>query len=498
MEGGLAVAGVALAIPGIIDLCIKYGLFLKEKYDLYKSMDADMKLYDLIRNLVEGEMHDVLMFFTSIDSKLSDDLHGQIESLLLQLKAELIGLRALVTAKPAAFFEKVKYSLRQAKEFRKRFTSLEEWHVRFLRRATVLVLFGNFSPNIKDKTVEEAAARAVRRIKRIREAVTGADPEELYHGELPEEARLESFTNSTAVVLKNPGSPDSIIEFRPYGTSSDAKNATRYIVQELASKMAGADPSTMGILRSLGFYDDTGAHRNRFVLQFEIPKGKTNPKTLQDLLADDKNQKDLVHSLSDRVTLAKKIASGLLFVHAGGFVHKKVNPTNIFVFETENGAYPSHIGEPYLTGFDLVRKADQASARLATEDWKENIYLHPDRHRLQEGDEFTMLHDIYSLGVVLLEIAYWSSFTDLRGIGKYLLAKEDKSQLLGPDDLKRQYIRLAEKHIPPRLGSNYSELVKSCLEGLPNGDGPPHVKTAVAVGSSYMEQVMGQLEQINL
>jgi serine/threonine protein kinase len=248
----------------------------------------------------------------------------------------------------------------------------------------------------------------------------------------------------------------------------------------------------------MGFYDDPGEHRNRFVLQFEIPAGKTNPKILQDLLTDDKNQQGLVHSLSDRVTLAKKIASGLLFFHAGGFVHKKVNPTNIFVFETETGAYPGHIGEPYLTGFDLVRKADQASARLATEDWRENIYLHPDRHRLQPGDEFTMLHDIYSLGVVLLEIACWSSFTDLRGIGKYLLTKDDKSQLLGPDGLKKQYIRLAEKHIPPHLGSNYSELVKSCLDGLPNEDGTPRAETAAAVGSSYMEQVMGQLEQINL
>lgn len=498
MSEGLAVAGVALAIPGIIDLCIKYGLFLKRKYDLYKSMDADMKLYDLIRNLVEGEMHDVLIFFKAIDSKLSDDLRGQIGSLLLQLQAELTGLQALVITKPAAFFEKVKYSLHQVKEFRKRFTSLEEWHVRFLRRATVLVLFGNFSPIIKDKTVEEAATRAVRRIKRIREAVTGADPEELYHGELPKEARLEGFKDSTAVVLKNPGSPDSVIEFRPYGTSSDKKNATRDIVQELASKMAGADPRTMGILRSMGFYDDPGEHRNRFVLQFEIPAGKTNPKTLQDLLTDDKNQKSLVHSLSDRVTLAKKIASGLLFVHAGGFVHKKVNPTNIFVFETETGAYPGHIGEPYLTGFDLVRRADQASARLATEDWRENIYLHPDRHRLQPGDEFTMLHDIYSLGVVLLEIACWSSFIDRGRIGKYLLSKDDKSQLLGPDSLKKQYIRLAEKHIPPHLGSNYSELVKSCLEGLLNEDGTLRAETAAAVGSSYMEQVMGQLEQINL
>ena len=505
VEESLAVVGVALAIPGILDLCIKYGSFLKDKYDLYKSMDKDMKLYNLVRNLVDGEMYDVLMFFKAIDSRLSDDLRGQIESLLLQLKAELTALEALVKAKPAVL-EKLKYSAHKAKKIRKKCTSLEEWHVRFLRRATVFVLFGNFSPSTKDKSVEQAAARAIQRIKRIRKAIVGPNPDDMFHGELPNGAEWENIKDSSAMVLTKLEVSPSISEFRPYGSSSDVdkKNASRYIIRDLATKLAGADPSTMGILRSTGFYDDT--LKNRFVLQFEFPAGRSKLRTLQDLLTAKENQKGLPHSLSDRVNLAKKIASALLFIHAGGFVHKKVNPTNVFVFETATEIYPDHIGEPYLTGFDLVRKVDDTSARLETKDCKENIYLHPDRHRLQPGDEFTMLHDIYSLGVVLLEIACWSSFTNINGIGKYLVkphtVKENskdivKSKHLEPDNLKRQYIRLAKKQIPPNLGSNYYELVEACLDGLADEDGTPH-DSKVALGSSYMEQVVAKLEEINL
>lgn len=40
---------------------------------------------------------------------------------------------------------------------------------------------------------------------------------------------------------------------------------------------------------------------------------------------------------------------------------------------------------------------------------------------MTQGDDFTMRHDIYSLGVVLLEVSLWDTFTNkATGIGKYL------------------------------------------------------------------------------
>jgi hypothetical protein len=42
---------------------------------------------------------------------------------------------------------------------------------------------------------------------------------------------------------------------------------------------------------------------------------------------------------------------------------------------------------------------------IEVKEWKKNVYLHPDRHRMGVGDEYTVRHDVYSLGVVLLEIA---------------------------------------------------------------------------------------------
>lgn len=116
------------------------------------------------------------------------------------------------------------------------------------------------------------------------------------------------------------------------------------------------------------------------------------------------------------------------------------------------------------------------------------------------------MHDIYSLGNVLLEVACSSSFVDRHGIGKSLWISEIVNntgkdvvshKLPTPENLKRQYIRLAKRRIPPLLGTNYCEVVISCLEGLPNEDGTAQ-DSALMSGSAYVEQVMGKLEKLNL
>lgn len=43
-------------------------------------------------------------------------------------------------------------------------------------------------------------------------------------------------------------------------------------------------------------------------------------------------------------------------------------------------------------------------------EWERNLYRHPVRQGLWSEEAFIMQHDIYSLGVCLIEIALWQSF----------------------------------------------------------------------------------------
>jgi len=93
-----------------------------------------------------------------------------------------------------------------------------------------------------------------------------------------------------------------------------------------------------------------------------------------------------------------------------------------------------------------------------------------------------MQHDIYSLGVILLEIGLWTSFVVYdSGDDKSVLPKPHP--MLGAADLNAQTRRggafdnkktleaLAERGLPARLGTRYTNIVLLCLRCLDSGTG---------------------------
>ena len=192
-------------------------------------------------------------------------------------------------------------------------------------------------------------------------------------------------------------------------------------------------------------------------------------------------------------------------MHSGDFVHKNIRPENLIIFEpTVNVSgrskrqfqFPRAIGDAYLVGYDGIRKVDAASNRIRVDDWKQTIYLSPVRHRLSIGDEYKMQHDVYSLGVVLLEIALWGSFTSRSsGIGKLLW---DGQSLKPPDELKQTFINIAKRNVPQLMGQRFSDVVVVCLEELKDDEdqGRLEDQDGIVVETAYITEVMNKLEEI--
>lgn len=99
---------------------------------------------------------------------------------------------------------------------------------------------------------------------------------------------------------------------------------------------------------------------------------------------------------------------------------------------------------------------------MDTVEWHQRLYLPPERLRekLQRA-RYTWKHDIYSLGVVLLEIAMWENFADEKGrMGKHLKAATDPPAFL-----------ISQVKQAPRLLRNlYGDAVLACLRMLRNED----------------------------
>lgn len=87
-----------------------------------------------------------------------------------------------------------------------------------------------------------------------------------------------------------------------------------------------------------------------------------------------------------------------------------------------------------------------------------------------------MQHDIYSLGVCLLEIGLWRSFVEYSpnqnptGSQTYDLCAESTKNPGHPELVKSYLLSLATTELPGKMGTKYARIVESCLTCLDLGN----------------------------
>ncbi|RYP47071.1 hypothetical protein DL768_006798 [Monosporascus sp. mg162] len=118
----------------------------------------------------------------------------------------------------------------------------------------------------------------------------------------------------------------------------------------------------------------------------------------------------MVPSLSDRLKLMRTLTHCIERLHAVGWLHKGLCSDNILFF---HGAKADiDLSEPYLSGFDYSRSAAASSLSEvpASSSLLDGIYRHPNvqgQYPIEGSSEregFNRYHDIYSLGIVMLEM----------------------------------------------------------------------------------------------
>lgn len=241
-------------------------------------------------------------------------------------------------------------------------------------------------------------------------------------------------------------------------------------VRDLARKLKGADPLTFGLLQCSGVVKVFDIDRKlvSFDFVFYIPEGLKNPQSLRHILvfADD------TISLSDRFRIAQQLAQSVSYVHTYGFVHKSIRPDNVLVFQSPS----SVLGSSFLLGFEKFRTADGRTLRAGDCAWEKELYRHPRRQGLNPEDEYSMQHDIYSLGVCLLEIGLWESFVDYpennteTAPSPILFTAENSQTSEDPAKkaslVKDALVGIANDRLPCRMGDKYTRIVVTCLTCL--------------------------------
>ena len=200
----------------------------------------------------------------------------------------------------------------------------------------------------------------------------------------------------------------------------------------------------------------------RFAFVYSLPRLLSSPsdrdgvpESLYDVLSDE-NRDRYRPSQSSRFILARRLATSLLYLHSTGWLHKGIRSQNVLVLGDGNRSSASSISklveEPYLVGHGYARLSSNVSGTEPVDNDPVNAqYRHPDVLG-QNRARFQKKYDAYSLGVVLMEIAYWKPLGKL--VSSRRTAAENSTKLMG---------LATSGDLAHWMGSIYSEAVKICL-----------------------------------
>ena len=289
-----------------------------------------------------------------------------------------------------------------------------------------------------------------------------------------------------------------IVEFKdrlpkPPHTATRITRRLNSLVREL--RLASAT-KTFLVLDCEGFYQQGQGYRIVYKLPQSFDDRQGQCQSLANILLKKEYSDILQQNLQHRLDLAKAMATTVFHLHTVRWVHKAINPDNILLFgnEAKDGTVAFAWDKPYLVGFEASRASLSDTDGVAPyQKWEYLAYIAPEYQNASEEthEPFQKLFDLYSLGVILLEIGLMCCFK----ASKYRTSKEWSNISL--DALKQKYIGLA-KDLKRDLGPLYSEAVVTCLTGEFDVKQKEEDQDETHLLAAFRSQVCEKLDQIRV
>ncbi|KAM0355024.1 hypothetical protein ACHAPU_000874 [Fusarium lateritium] len=243
-----------------------------------------------------------------------------------------------------------------------------------------------------------------------------------------------------------------VIEWKRYDLSWKGQKGIRLRgrIQNIARLLhADSKPEELLTLDCLGVFEDI--EKSRYGLVFEYPLGATTQDGIVSLQALIKAPTpETLASLGDRYRLAYTLSLSLAILHASGWLHKSIRSHNVmFPIRRGNPIW----SRPYLVGFDFSRPdSSDETTEKPEQSVRFNLYRHPSAQGIP-AESFRKAFDVYSLGVVLVEVGLWRLAWSLR--------RDDES----PSKFREVVVGRVNDRLAHFVGTGYREATLSCLNG---------------------------------
>ncbi|KAM3071168.1 hypothetical protein ACMFMG_008762 [Clarireedia jacksonii] len=514
---------------GIADMCIRYGNKLLQTCKSFNHADTEIREAILRLESLWLKIQRQLEFLTKIWRNLDESyqIHQHTVLQVLQGKAQaatslieglfadpklVSGSSTWHTVQQTSDVRYAKYALMIKDNLESILKELKEWSEIFdISWYLIISLSGKeIDQQLQPVAVEEPEPLST--LKKFRRTISLSLRDDAEQGKMTVFLPMNFFSGSHESI-ENTGAeiwlqqePED--DFR-YVVDKESSISTLADLCKLAKILRLVDPFVFNVLKCEGLVRASpGAYHlasNRFA--FSIPKSLKQPQCLRNFILSAPHH----YPLNERFRLSNQLAKAIMFVHSAGFVHKNIRPETVLLFQTNESKEDSLFA--FLIGFESLRLADGNTIYQGDNLWERNIYRHPTRQGGQPGMNYVMQHDIYSLGVCLLEIGLGESLVLPQPAGKEskpnvsLLADIDftrKDRRKTAFEIKRTLVKLAQERLPSKMGRRFNEIVVTCLTCLDKtdnlfGDEKEFLdENGVLVGVRFIEKILTKLLELKV
>jgi Prion-inhibition and propagation len=356
---------------------------------------------------------------------------------------------------------------------------------------------------LSDITAAMAIRAAPAKTLSLSRSATLVDEEQQHHSTLAALATFKarqlsiesSNTNSDELLISdlnlraplNKSEPSPLLEYNgrqawvEWRESLDEEQAQNILlimedrVRKLAKLLSQPEkPREFRAPRCLGYLRDVDEDEPRYGFVYEVPAPlDQTPSSKQQM----RNLRQLFMtvpcpSLTRRIGLAVMIAESLFYLHAVNWLHKGLRSKSIFFF-TDTNWDQTDLSSPIVSGFDFSRPdlPEEITVRHPSNIF-DDLYRHPER--LKDASASTprsqKSHDIYSLGIILLEIAFWQPIEEVMGIE--MTQKSARSsiykiqeRILAKSTRETGGKQTTISRLQGQIGEVYAEVVRRCVRG---------------------------------
>ncbi|KAE9363337.1 hypothetical protein N431DRAFT_423914 [Stipitochalara longipes BDJ] len=329
------------------------------------------------------------------------------------------------------------------------------------------------------------------------------------------------FDKSDTTALIDYNGRKAWVEWREPIDEEPPQNILRIMedrVRKLAKLLSQPEkPREFRAPRCLGYLCDTDeADEPRYGFVYEVPAAQEKASSSQQQM---RNLRQLFltapcPSLTRRMRLAVMIAESLFYLHAVSWLHKGLRSKSI-IFFTDSNREQIDLSSPIVSGFDFSRPdlPEEITVRHSS-NILDDLYRHPER--LRDASASTSRsqksHDVYSLGIILLEIAFWQPIEIVMEINMTHKSARGSIRKIQDRILDRNSGNTAGKQstmakLEAQIGEVYAEVVRRCVQGgeaigIRSNTGEHEIKRDVGMEVEmqqvFFEEILSKLQKLSI